>query len=173
MIPSFPSRKLVADVATCCDDCRPVFSRRCPNPPLRRLFSQNGISCPQKATHEEIARLTVQAVKRSVPSAVPGVFFLSGEFSPSSDNEEFSTLNLNEMNANQNLPWHCSFSYGKALQKTVIVTWMGQDENRRKAQNALLNRARANGEATKGAYKKGSCASVGTDGNIKMPSDAY
>lgn len=78
------------------------------------------------------------------------------------------------MNAlHKGLPWSVSFSFGKALQKTTIVTWLGKDENAPAAQAALLNRARANHEACLGVYKAGSCASVGTDGNIKMPTGAY
>jgi fructose-bisphosphate aldolase class I len=66
-----------------------------------------------------------------------------------------------------------SFSYGKALQKTAIVTWMGKDENKAKAQQALLNRAKANSEAVKGTYVKGSCASIGTSGNVQGQGGAY
>merc|ERR1712012_375658 len=48
-----------------------------------------------------------------------------------------------------------SFSYGKALQKTCIVTWMGKAEKDAKAQEALKNRSKANSEATKGTYVQG------------------
>ena len=71
------------------------------------------------------------------------------------------------------LPWSLSFSFGKALQKTCIVTWMGKEENVEKAQKALLNRAKANSEAVMGVYKAGSCASVGTDGNIAGGGGCY
>mmetsp|Transcript_72168 Transcript_72168/g.143154 ORF Transcript_72168/g.143154 Transcript_72168/m.143154 type:complete len:80 (+) Transcript_72168:3-242(+) len=71
------------------------------------------------------------------------------------------------------LPWSVSFSYGKALQKTTIITWMGNAENNAAAQQALLNRSKANSDACKGAYVAGTCASVGTDGNIKMAGGAY
>merc|ERR1719461_1779095 len=95
-------------------------------------------------------------------------FFLSGDTSPDVDNEETATVNLNLMNKrHSNLPWHLSFSYGKALQKTCIVSWMGKEENKTVAQTALLNRAKANGNASKGTYEHGTCAPVGTDGNIK------
>merc|ERR1711862_119652 len=110
-----------------------------------------------------------------VPPAMPGVFFLSGEARNDEDNEEEATLNLNAMNKlfAGKLPWTLSFSYGKALQKTCIVSWMGKKENEAAAQKALLNRAKANSEATKGTYVKGSCASVGTDGNIKGAAGPY
>ena len=46
-----------------------------------------------------------------------------------------------------------SFSYGRALQKTVLKVWGGKSENVAAAQQALLVRARANGQASKGQYK--------------------
>merc|ERR1712083_685147 len=62
-------------------------------------------------------------------------------------NEETATLNLNAMNKLfPSLPWSLSFSYGKALQKTCIVTWMGKAENIVAAQTALCNRSKANSE---------------------------
>jgi len=71
------------------------------------------------------------------------------------------------------LPWSLSFSYGKALQKTCIVTWMGKKENDAAAQAALLSRSKANSEACKGAYVAGSCPSIGAKGNVEMQGGAY
>merc|ERR1719436_683397 len=140
---------------------------------LKPNMVKNGLTGP-KAPPEVVAEMTIAALKRSVPVAMPGIFFLSGDTAPDEDNEETATINLNTMNKMYpNLPWSVSFSYGKALQKTCIVTWMGSSENDAKAQTALLNRARANSQATKGTYVAGTCASVGTDGNIKMPSGPY
>merc|ERR1711879_941124 len=140
---------------------------------LKPNMVKNGISGP-RATPDQVAKYTVQALKRTVPSANPGIFFLSGETALDEDNEETATINLNAMNKNfPNLPWSLSFSYGKALQKTCIVTWMGKDENNSKAQTTLLNRCKANSEACKGKYVAGSCASVGVDGNVKMAGGAY
>merc|ERR1719261_1932145 len=120
---------------------------------------KNGIKGP-KAPSEEVAALTIQALKRTVPPAMPGIFFLSGETAKDEDNEETATINLNTMNALfKNLPWSVSFSYGKALQKTCIVTWMGKKENEEAAQKALTNRCKANSDACKGTYVAGSCAS--------------
>merc|ERR1711862_507871 len=140
---------------------------------LKPNMVKNGIKGP-RADAETIATLTVQTLRRTVPSAMPGIFFLSGETALDEDNEEVATINLNTMNKLfKNLPWSVSFSYGKALQKTCIVTWMGKKENDAVAQKALLNRAKANSEACKGTYVAGSCASVGVDGNIKMAGGAY
>ena len=127
-----------------------------------------------QAPSTKVAECTVTALRRTVPAAMPGIFFLSGETALDEDNEETATINLNAMNKNhKNLPWSVSFSFGKALQKTCIVTWMGQKANEAKAQAALLNRAKANSEACKGAYVAGSCASVGSKGNTAMQGGAY
>jgi fructose-bisphosphate aldolase class I len=121
-----------------------------------------------------VAKYTIEALQRTVPTAMPGLFFLSGETKLDEDNEETATINLNAMNKlYPKLPWHVSFSYGKALQKTTIVTWMCKEENVPAAQTSLLNRSKANSEATKGTYVAGTCASVGSDGNVAMAGGAY
>merc|ERR1712203_835466 len=130
---------------------------------LKPNMVKNGIG-GSKASHELIAQLTVEALLRTVPPSLPGIFFLSGETALDEDNEEAATINLCAMNklAKAKMPWHLSFSYGKALQKTCIVTWMGKDENKEAAQKALKARAHANFDAVNGTYVAGNCASVGT-----------
>jgi fructose-bisphosphate aldolase class I len=134
---------------------------------LKPNMVKNGLEGPV-ADPETIATLTCQTLLRTVPAAMPGIFFLSGDTPLNVDNEESATINLSKMNElfAGKLPWHLSFSYGKALQKTCIVTWMGKDENKAKAQTALKNRSVANTQAVMGKYKPGTCASVGIDGNI-------
>merc|ERR1712078_845779 len=114
-----------------------------------------GLGAPTEPP-EVVAKYTIQALLRTVPAAMPGIFFLSGETKLDEDNEETATINLNAMNKMYpKLPWHVSFSYGKALQKTCIVTWMGKAENVPAAQKALYDRCKANSEANKGVYKPG------------------
>merc|ERR1711933_494747 len=134
---------------------------------LKPNMVKNGLEGP-RASPEEIATLTCTTLLRTVPAAMPGIFFLSGDTPLDVDDEETATINLSKMNElfAGKLPWHLSFSYGKALQKTCIVTWMGKDDNKAKAQQALKNRAAANSAACHGKYQAGTCASVGTDGNI-------
>jgi len=140
---------------------------------LKPNMVKNGLEGP-KATTEQIATLTVTVLKRTVPPAMPGIFFLSGETTLDEDNEETATINLNMMNKLfPSLPWSLSFSYGKALQKTTIVTWMGKNENNAAAQQTLTNRSKANSDATKGTYVPGSCASIGAAGNVEMQGGAY
>merc|ERR1712178_86827 len=141
---------------------------------LKPNMVKNGLDGP-RASCEEIATLTCQTLLRTVPPAMPGIFFLSGDTPLDVDNEESATINLSKMNElfKGKLPWHLSFSYGKALQKTAIVTWLGKTENKAAAQQALKNRCAANSQAVNGTYKPGTCASVGTDGNIKGAAGPY
>jgi fructose-bisphosphate aldolase class I len=140
---------------------------------LKPNMVKNGLGAPTESP-EVTATKTITTLLRSVPAAMPGIFFLSGETKLDEDNEEVATLNLNAMNKQYpNTPWHVSFSYGKALQKTTIVTWMGKAENVPAAQAALLARCKANFEAVKGVYVAGSCKSIGTADNIEMAGGAY
>jgi fructose-bisphosphate aldolase class I len=141
---------------------------------LKPNMVKNGIKGP-KASPEQVATLTVQTLLRTVPASVPGIFFLSGETPLDEDNEETATINLSTMNKlfKGKMPWHLSFSYGKALQKTCIVTWCGKAQNKDVAQKALKARSNANSDAVFGTYKAGSCASVGTDGNVKQAAGPY
>jgi fructose-bisphosphate aldolase class I len=103
---------------------------------------------PTRATSEQIAAATLRVFRRTVPVAVPSINFLSGGLSP-----EEATANLNAMNAGSNgTPWLLSFSYGRALQQTVLEAWQGKAANVAAAQQALLKRARLNGAAQRGEY---------------------
>jgi fructose-bisphosphate aldolase class I len=108
-----------------------------------------GTESKQKCSADEVAAATVRALQRTVPPAVPGITFLSG-----GQSEEEATVNLNAMNARDLgvRPWSLSFSYGRALQQTVLQVWKGKKENTEAAQQALLVRARANGMANLGKY---------------------
>ena len=111
-----------------------------------------GQDCKTKYSAADIALATVQVLRRTVPAAVPGITFLSG-----GQSEEEATLNLDEINRVSLLrPWALTFSYGRALQHTVLKTWQGRTENVQAAQNALLERAKANSLACTGNYQSGS-----------------
>merc|ERR1711974_493905 len=110
-----------------------------------------GADCPTKADPATVAKFTVQTLQRTVPPAIPGIMFLSG-----GQSEEDATVNLNAINALDAVkPWSLSFSYGRALQATVIKTWDGKKENVKAAQEAFLRRAKANSEAQWGKYAGG------------------
>jgi fructose-bisphosphate aldolase class I len=125
-----------------------------------------GQSCPTKFSPEQVADATVCALRRTVPAAVPGITFLSG-----GQSEEDATIHLNAINKMPLLrPWALTFSYGRALQHTVLVTWKGQKDNIKAAQAELLKRAKANGEAAVGKYT-GWAASAGGGGESLFVAD--
>jgi fructose-bisphosphate aldolase class I len=108
----------------------------------------SGKKCAQQASAEQVAEATVRALKRHVPSAVPGIAFLSGGQSPTE-----ATQHLNLMNAAGPLPWALTFSYGRALQETALRAWGGNPATFANGQKALFIRAKLNGLAAGGAYK--------------------
>jgi len=120
---------------------------------LKPNMVTEGSNCPNKSTPEQVAWMTVRTLSRTIVPALPGVTFLSG-----GQSEESASLNLNAMNALKDAPrpWALTFSYGRALQQSVLKAWLGKAENVQAAQAALLERARANGAASKGEYKGGS-----------------
>jgi len=97
-----------------------------------------------------IASYTVRTLKRTIPGSIPGIMFLSG-----GQTEEEATVNLDAINRLEGSPWVLSFSYGRALQASTITAWNGKEENFKKAQEVLIERAKANGEAQLGKYKGG------------------
>ncbi|KAF4532466.1 hypothetical protein B566_EDAN003041 [Ephemera danica] len=128
-----------------------------------------GQSCPNKATPQEIARATVQALQRTVPAAVPGVTFLSG-----GQSEEEASVNLDAINKYQGKkPWALTFSYGRALQASVLRAWAGKPENVKAAQDELKKRAKANGDASLGKYSAGSVVGSAADVGLFIKDHAY
>jgi len=107
-----------------------------------------GQSCSKKYTAEQVGKATVTALSRGVPAAVAGITFLSG-----GQSEQDATLNLNAINQDAGRkPWPLSFSYGRALQGSVLKAWQGKDENIKAAQQTLLNLAANNGAAALGKF---------------------
>lgn len=104
--------------------------------------------CPQQRGIETVASSTVACLSRSVPAGLPGIVFLSG-----GQSEETATVHLNAMNSSEALPWHLSFSYGRALQHSALQTWGGKSKNKDKAQHIFLHRCRMNSLATRGEYR--------------------
>ncbi|PRP79731.1 hypothetical protein PROFUN_12665 [Planoprotostelium fungivorum] len=97
---------------------------------------------------QEVARATVTVLQRTIPPAIPGIFFLSG-----GQSEEEASRNLNAINALEAAkPWALSFSYGRALQKSALSAWGGKKENLQAGQDAFAQRAKANSEAQLGKY---------------------
>ena len=109
----------------------------------------SGYKCSEQASIDEVAEMTVTVLKRCVPSAVPGIAFLSG-----GQSNENATAHLNSMNkilGNHN-PWNLTYSYGRALQAPSLNAWRGKEENVPVAQDAFYKRAKLNSLATKSDY---------------------
>ena len=107
----------------------------------------SGQKAANRAGPEAVAEATLRVLKRYVPSAVPGIAFLSG-----GQSEGEATLHLDLMNRSQGLPWALTFSYGRALQHTALATWGGATAKVGAGQREFLKRARLNGLATTGRY---------------------
>jgi len=108
----------------------------------------SGKQAEARAGVEEVARRTVEVLKKTVPSKLPSINFLSGGQGP-----EEATAHLNMMHVlNKKLPWYLSFSYARALQEPALKAWQGKEENVEKAQKAFLKRAKLNSLATQGEY---------------------
>lgn len=127
-----------------------------------------GMSCPTKYTPADNAQATVQALQRTVPPAVPGVTFLSG-----GQSEEDASINLNAINTYPGKkPWALTFSFGRALQASVLKAWGGKEENVATAQQQLVLRAQANGKAAMGKYAGGADSAAGGQ-SLFMAQHAY
>ena len=127
-----------------------------------------GQACSRKYTHEQVAIATVLALSRTVPPAVPGITFLSG-----GQSEEDATVNLDAINKFKGKnPWAITFSYGRALQASVLAAWKGKKENVAAAQAELLKRAKANGDASVGKYA-GGVSGAATGKSLFVAGHAY
>lgn len=115
---------------------------------LKPNMVRPGVDSKEQIDFKEIAYSTVKALYQTVPPSMPGIVFLSGGLS-----EVESSIILNEINLVQKIkPWRLTFSYGRALQSSVLNEWKGNDQNIKGAQNVLKRRAIANGMASDGTY---------------------
>jgi fructose-bisphosphate aldolase class I len=106
-----------------------------------------GKDCPEQASVEEVAEMTLRCLRSTVPASVPGIVFLSGGQSAAE-----ATEHLSLMNKIGNLPWELTFSYGRALQDEALKAWAGKQEQFAAGQKAFARRAKLNGDARNGSY---------------------
>jgi len=106
-----------------------------------------GKECTSRSSVEEVAATTLRGLRRGVPTAVPGIVFLSG-----GQHARLATAHLNAINQLPTQPWKVNFSYGRALQDPALERWQGRDENFAVGQRAFYHRARSNGAASVGMY---------------------
>jgi len=115
---------------------------------LKPNMVRQGVSCNDPIDWGKLAHYTVQSFQQTVPVSMPGVVFLSGGMS-----ETEASIALNEINKiNTYKPWRLTFSYGRALQSSVLSTWKGKTENVKSAQEVLLKLAQNNSLASQGKF---------------------
>ncbi|KAK4878523.1 hypothetical protein RN001_011029 [Aquatica leii] len=136
---------------------------------LKPNMVTQGQSFPTKCSPQEIGAATVTALQRTVPPAVPGITFLSG-----GQSEEEASVNLDAMNRFQGKkPWALTFSYGRALQASVLRGWAGKDENVSIGQSELMKRAKANSDSSLGKYAAGSIKGTAGEQGLFVKDHAY
>jgi fructose-bisphosphate aldolase class I len=108
-----------------------------------------GLACPTQETIDEVADITVRCLLRAVPTAVPGIAFLSG-----GQSAELASARLNAMNVRfkSQLPWALAFSFARAIQQPALEIWQGEEVHVAEAQKALYHRAKCNQAARRGEY---------------------
>jgi len=115
---------------------------------LKPNMAVPGKKSQKRAAVAEVAEKTVRVLKACVPAAVPGIAFLSG-----GQSDEEATAHLDAINKLGPLPWHVTFSYGRALQAAPQKAWSGKVENVAAAQRAFGHRAAMNGLAALGQWQ--------------------
>jgi fructose-bisphosphate aldolase class I len=108
-----------------------------------------GSESSKKSNNEEIAKKTLECIKKNVPSEVPGIAFLSG-----GQSEIESSRNLNEINKINNTEFLITFSYGRGLQASALKAFGKDQNNRNEIQKAFAHRAKMNGLASKGEWSE-------------------
>jgi fructose-bisphosphate aldolase class I len=108
-----------------------------------------GKKSSKQASVAEVAERTLRVLRRTTPSAVPGVAFLSG-----GQSDLDSTAHLDAMNKLGGNPWPLTFSYGRALQAAPQKAWGGKEANIEAGKAAFAHRALMNFNAALGKWNK-------------------
>ena len=108
-----------------------------------------GNKSKDKISNEEVAKLTLECLKNSVPSEVPGIAFLSG-----GQSEIEATENLNLINKYNDTNFIMSYSYGRALQQSALKFWSKDIKNIKGTQKIFNHRAKMNTLAAQGKWSK-------------------
>jgi fructose-bisphosphate aldolase class I len=108
-----------------------------------------GNKSKDKISNEEVAKLTLECLKNSVPIEVPGIAFLSG-----GQSEVEATENLNLINKNNNTNFIMSYSYGRALQQSALKFWSKNIKDIEGTQKVFNHRAKMNTLAAQGKWSK-------------------
>ena len=102
-----------------------------------------------KISSEEVSQKTLECLKKSVPTEVPGIAFLSG-----GQSEIEATENLNLINQNNNTKFIMTYSYGRALQQNALKLWSKNTKDIQSTQNTFNHRVKMCSLAAKGKWSK-------------------
>ena len=108
-----------------------------------------GSECKDESSAEEIAKKTLDCLKKNVPNEVPGIAFLSG-----GQSEVESSKNLNEINKINDSNFLITFSYGRGLQASALKEFGKNKDNVENIQKAFNHRAKMNGLSSKGEWSE-------------------
>ena len=96
-----------------------------------------GSNSKNKISNEEVSNKTLECLKNSVPTEVPGIAFLSG-----GQSEIEATENLNLISKNNSTNFIMTYSYGRALQQSALKFWSKNTTKITETQNVFNHRAR-------------------------------
>jgi fructose-bisphosphate aldolase, class I len=108
-----------------------------------------GTKCLRKVSGEEIAKKTIECLKKNVPPEVPGIAFLSG-----GQSELEASKNLNEINKINDTSFLITFSYGRGLQASALKAFGNDLNDIKKIQAVFSHRAKMNGLSSKGEWSE-------------------
>ena len=108
-----------------------------------------GSSSKDQISSQDVAKLTLECLKNSVPSEVPGIAFLSG-----GQSEIEATENLNLINKINTTNFIMSYSYGRALQQSALKFWSKNTQDIEGTQKVFNHRAKMNTLAAQGKWSK-------------------
>ena len=100
-----------------------------------------------KTSNEEVSSKTLECIKSSVPSEVPGIAFLSV-----GQSEIEATENLNTISKNNDTNFIMTYSFGRALQQSALKFWSKDIKNIKETQNIFNHRARMCTLASQGKW---------------------
>ena len=106
-----------------------------------------GNKSKNKISSEEVAKLTLECLKSTVPTEVPGIAFLSG-----GQSEIEATENLNLINKHNTTNFIMSYSYGRALQQSTLKHWSKDINDIEGTQRVFNHRAKMNSLAAQGKW---------------------
>ena len=108
-----------------------------------------GSDSKKKSSAEEIAKKTLDCLKKNVPNEVTGIAFLSG-----GQSEIEASKNLNEINKINDTNFLITFSYGRGLQASALKAFGKDQNNKNSIQKAFNHRAKMNGLSSKGEWSE-------------------